>query len=452
MHYRSNYVFFSLIAIAFLAMLACSKKKAPSLYGHNNKKDAATISARDGETPGDAARDVATTDDSGDDDAREEAGAEEVPFTVDVSGDDQFIDARGYSLSVGEINNFTLAYENRVSDEDCHTRIYVLTVPSFGPNPKPKSIVENDLYCEVPKEPAVTYGKDAWYLAWVDNRSDSSDKFSLDLYTAAVSSDVEPSAITSDASSEQNTVVTVVDSRILAAWISERVTDSNQTKRSIKTRILGSPESDVNTVVPEDDNRMPEGLVLTPIGESSAVLGWVDRSNDNLGVFVLPLDGDGVAEQSPDQLSSYDATSLDIATGDTGNAAVYSILVNGNNNIRFQTLNGKGGAKEVRDERKLVVSPEQGLDASIVYWGANGYLITYRALSGADRDSATIRLFVMDLGINWNPSILQPQDIAPAASEGGRTTVRLVNDGTWAVAWLDVKSPDEKILNLRRFH
>jgi hypothetical protein len=445
------YFFISLIAVAVLATVACSKKEAPSIYSFN-EKDSSTTNPYDAEMPADAAWDVAITAD-GDDDAGEDAATEEVPFTVDVSGDGQFADARGYSLSA-EVNTFALAYENHILNEDCHTRIYLLTVPSFGPIPDPESVVNNDLYCAVPKEPAVVYQKDAWQLAWTDNRAfdSASAEFTLDVYTMAVDSNVDPSAITDDTLSEGKAELAVVNSTILAAWISERVTDENETKRSIKTRVLNPPESDETIVVPEDDNRMPEGLVLAAIGKNNAVLGWVDRSPDNRGVFVLPLDSNGVAKQSPDQLSKYDATSLDIATGSTSNAAVYSIIVDSSKTVRFQTLNGIGGVDDVRDERKLITSPEQGLDASIVYWGTNGYLITYRAVSGADSDSAMIRLFVMDLGINWNPSALQPRDVAAAASSGGRTTVRLANDGTFAVAWLDAKSADDKILNLRRFH
>ncbi|MBN1653491.1 MAG: hypothetical protein JXA30_06910 [Deltaproteobacteria bacterium] len=434
-----------------LFSLACGGDDAPEMYQPNKKDAESTDNRKDG---GDyRPREDASAEPDSNIDSNDGIVATEDSFTVDVSGDDLFNDARGYCLAV-YANDFVLAYQNHVPATDCRTRIDFLSFSSFGPIPKTETAVNKEFFCSVAKEPAVVYAGDAWTMAWSDTRSSETDspEYEPNLYTLTLGSQEPFTEIAGDGLFEQNAVLIQVNSTALLAWISERVSAGNERKRSIRTRLLGAANSGENIVVPEEDNRMPEGLVAAPIGKTNAVIGWIDRSAANTGVFVLPLDGDGSAKEAPYQLTAFDATSMDIAAGDTANAAVYSVNIDGTRQVRLHLLSGIGGQAEIKDERKLVTPPEQGLDASIVYWGANGFLVVYRSFRGSDTDSAMIRLLVIDLGIDWNPDELEPRDIAPAALGGGRTTARLANDGTLAVTWLDSVSTEEKSLNLRRLH
>jgi len=437
------------IAITALLSVACGKDEQPPSYRPDNRDAEAALDQNRFEEP-DRQSDSGTEPDATDAFIDETVPSESI-FSVDVSGDDLFTDARGYCLSVA-VNTFALAYQNHVPDLDCRTRIDFLPIPSSGLISEPETVVNSDFNCSIPREPALVRNQETWYMVWTDTRSFEPDTpdYEPNLYSKALDSDDSKTAITLDALAEQNAALTTVDSKILLAWISERVTESDEKKRSIKTRLLGGSESDEIVVVPEDDNRMPEGLVAAPIGKRDAVIGWIDRSDTKGGVFVLPLDSEGAAKEDPDQLTSFSATSLDIATGDTGNAAVYSLNINGGRQVRFQVLEGDGGRASIKDERRLTTFPEQGMDASIVYWGANGFVVSYRGYNNGDTSSTMIRVLVIDLGIDWNPSGLQPEDIAQAAFGGGRTTVRLANDGTLAIAWLDARSAEDKHLNLLR--
>ncbi len=441
---------FSSIAIVALLSIACGEDEAPPAY-HSSNRDAGPAPDRNPIQPIDAQLDADVEPDAEDDAPVDATIPSEDIFTVDVSGDDLFTDARGYCLSVS-VNTFALAYQNHIPGTDCRTRIDFLLIPSFGPIPEPETVVNSEFNCSIAIEPALVLNDEKWHMVWTDTRSFEPDapEYEPNLYSMVLGSDDSKAAITLDALLEQNAALTTVDSNILLAWISERVTESDEKKRSIKTRLLGAADSDEIVVVPEDDNRMPEGLVVAPIGLRDAVIGWVDRSDSKGGVYVLPLDSTGAAKEDPSQLTSFTATSLDIATGDTGNAAVYSLNINGGRQVRFQVLDGDGGSASVKDERRLVAFPEQGLDGSVVYWGANGFVVSYRGYNSNDMSSAMIRVLVVDLGVDWNPSGLRPQDVAPAALGGGRTTVRLANDGTLSIAWLDARSSDDKTLNLRR--
>jgi len=451
---RSRFVFgevvcFLLIPIVVLLSIACDKDKGLSSFRPINR-DADVPPVQNPFQRLDPQSDAGSEIDADDTSIEENIPSEDI-FSVDVSGDDLFTDADGYCLSVAA-NTFALAYQNHVPDVDCRTRIDFLLIPASGPIPEPETVVNQNFNCSLPREPALVFNQDSWLMAWIDTRSFEPDApdYEPNIYSMVLDSDDSKTAMTIDALAERNAALAVVDSRILLAWVSERTTESNEKKRSIKTRLLDAPENDEIIVVPEDDNRMPEGLVAASIGRSDVVIGWVDRSDANSGVFVLPLDSEGAAKEDPGQLTNFSATSIDIATGETGNAAVYSLNVDGSHQVRFQILAGSGGRASVKDERRLVASPEQGMDASVVYWGANGFVVSYRGYNSNDTRSAMIRIVVVDLGIDWNPNGLQPQDIAPAALGGGRTTVRLANDGTLAVTWLDARSTDDKSLNLFR--
>jgi len=56
----------------------------------------------------------------------------------------------------------------------------------------------------------------------------------------------------------------------------------------------------------------------------------------------------------------------------------------------------------------------------------------------------------VDTGQSWDPGRLQPVDLAEAAPDGGRTTIRIAKDGAVMVAWLDAVSGDQKTLKAVR--
>jgi hypothetical protein len=176
--------------------------------------------------------------------------------------------------------------------------------------------------------------------------------------------------------------------------------------------------------VSEDAGRMPKDLVLTRVGAKKAVLGWVDVNDATRGIFLQRLMADGSAEGEPQQLLgdpswAYAGSTIDITGADNGGAPP------------------RGQAK----------------DGSLVKWGAqqsNQYLVAYRAVADENLAGPEIRTISVDLGVPWEPAKMNPSKISDAASEGGRVIIRVANDGTAMVAWVDAVLSTKKWLRAVR--
>lgn len=370
---------------------------------------------------------------------------EQNKFTLDVSEVESFVDQRSFSLSAGDIS-FALTYQSYEQNADCPIQIETLVIPSYGSVQQARLAFEDDSStCPAIRDLAVGFQDPSWQLFWSDDRTSV-----FNLYRMGLDSTQGPIPINSADQAQTDAVVARVDTNLLMAWISERVTETGQTRRSIKTLLIDGEENQEQVVVEEQEGHNPTHLILSPVLNTSAVLGWVDNGESHPGVFVLPLHRDGLPLEAPDQLSSYPAQSMDIATGDNGHVAVYSIRVGGTKQIRIQRLNGIGGKPEAKDERKVVISPEQGGDASIVWWGGYEFMIAYRVYIDNTITSPMLRLMSVDLGTHWSPDSISKWDIAPASTSGGQVSLSRALDGTLMVAWLDIKAVDQKELKAFR--
>jgi len=322
------------------------------------------------------------------------------------------------------------------------TRLDVTFISSLNEDDETQTVVNTDpQQCSLVRYPAIGVWQDGWRLAWTDNRGGSASLYHMDLAAAS-----EPMEVTGSGAVERNAQMISVNGKNMLAWI----TESDSGLRAVSTSIVGQNVGDAQTIVGTGDGRKPDELALAPAAFMMAAVGWMDLGEQNRGFFFQLLDADGVPRiEKPELLSSYSYAggSLDITSDERAGAMVYSISINGSEQVRFRSFD-LGGI--TADERKVVSPPYEGTDASIAWFGGHGFLIAYRALSGPGIDSPRIRLVAVDTGKSWKPDQLEPIDVAEAAADGGRTTIRRANDGTVMIAWLDAASPEERILRAVR--
>lgn len=361
-------------------------------------------------------------------------------FEFDLSGNNRIFDHHGYYLAAGPAG-FALAYQAHDSGTDCTTRVDVTLIGSLTEDQQTRTVVNADAQqCSLARDPAIAPWQDDWRLAWTDNRGGTASLYQMDLGTES-----EPMEVTGGGLAEHSAQIMSLNGKNMLAWI----TEPDQGPRSITTSMLGQSVGAAHTVVGLGDGRKPDELALAPAAFMMAALGWMDLGEQNRGFYFQLLDGDGEPRTSPELLSeySYSGGSLDITSDDRAGAMVYSISIDGMEQIRFRSFDLSG----IRaDERKIVSPPAEATDASVAWFGAHGYLVAYRALSGPGIDSPRIRMVAVDTGVNWDPDGLEPVDVADAAPDGGRTTIRMANDGTVMIAWLDAVSSEEKVLKAVR--
>ena len=215
-------------------------------------------------------------------------------FEVDLEYVNGFYDQRGFELAVGS-SDFGLAFEYQDRMNDCGSRIDMVRIPVSGAIPKAATLVSVDsASCSKATEPALVSYNGSFAALCSDTRSGR-----VELYRVEPDSSGAPSAITDSQSIERHAALTVVDSRLLAAWVAE---DATTGKRVIYTRLLGDEGSEPVAVVTEDAGRTPQDLVLTHVGTKKAVLGWVDVSETTRGIYLQRLMSDGTADGVPQQV------------------------------------------------------------------------------------------------------------------------------------------------------
>ncbi len=404
--------------------------------------------SQDGSGDGGAAMDAsdgggveagAVAPDAGDEPRQLEISREDF-FEYDLSGNNRIFDHHGYCLAASP-TGFALAYQAHDRELDCMTRLDVTFIGSSTEDEETRTVVNREQQqCSLVRYPAIGVWQDDWRLVWTDNR-DGSDS----LYQMELAAESEPARLTSSGQTEHSAQLISLNGKNLLAWI----TEPDSGARSISTSVLGVNVGTVQTVVGLGDGRKPDELALAPAAFMMAAVGWMDLGEQNRGFYFQLLDADGLPRTDPELLSrySYSGGSLDITSDERAGAMVYSISIDGSEQIRFRSFD-LSGIKA--DERKIVSPPYEATDASIAWFGGHGFLIAYRALPGADIDSPRIRLVAVDTGVSWDPEGLEHIDVAEAAADGGRTTIRVANDGTVMIAWLDAVSSEEKILRAVR--
>lgn len=371
-------------------------------------------------------------------------------FEEDISYVERFYDQRGFDVAVGT-TDFSLAFENEDRLSDCGSRIDTVRIPTTGTIAKSKTAASVDTAtCSVATEPAIVLYDGAYATLYSDNRAGRAELYSLGLDASDA-----PKAITDTESIERHAVLTRVNSQPLAAWISENAVTG---KRAIYTQLLGEHGCQPVAVVSEDAGRMPEDLVLTHVGTQKAVLGWVDLNEPTRGIYLQRLLSDCSADGEPQQVLSdprqvFSGSTLDIAGADSGGAIVYSIAVAGAKQVRFMRIDAEGRTKPESELKAVALPRGQGKDASLVKWGSQEskqYLVAFRAISGEDFTAPEIRTMFIDLGTAWDANKIAYSKLSSAAAEGGRLTVRLANDGTALVAWVDTVLSSNKTLRALR--
>ena len=393
--------------------------------------------SQDGDGPGDGGAALEVPDGG-----EEPSGIEisEDFFEFDLSNNDRLFDHHGYYLAAGP-TDFALAYQAHDPELDCLTRLDVTLIGSMSEKEQTRTVInQGPSQCSLTKYPAISVWRDNWRLVWTDNRSGSASLHHLDL-----ASESEPAEITGSGQVEHSAQLISLNDRNMLAWI----TELESGERTISTSVVGLNVGAAQTVVGAGEGRRPDELALAPAAFMVAALGWMDLGEQNRGFYFQLLDEDGLPRTSPELVSrySYSGGSLDIAGDERAGAMVYSISIDGSEQIRFRSF-GLSGIKG--DERKIVSPPHEATDASIAWFGGHGFLIAYRALSGPDIESPRIRLVAVDTGVNWETNRLQPIDVAEASADGGRTTIRIANDGTVMIAWLDAVSSNQKTLRAVR--
>jgi hypothetical protein len=372
-------------------------------------------------------------------------------FEVDIAHVERFYDQRGFDIAAGTAD-FALAFENQDPLNHYGSRIDTVRIPTTGTIPKAKTAVSVDsATCLVATEPALAPYDGGYAAIYSDKRSSGTE-----LYSIRLDASDAPKAITDTESIERHAALTVVNSQLLAAWVTENATTG---KRAVYTRLLGEQGNPPpSTVVSEDAGRIPEDLVLTHVGKERAVLGWVDLNQSTRGIYLQRLMSDGRADGEPQQVLSdpscvYSGSTLDIAGANSGGAIVYAIEVAGAKQVQFMRIDAQGRILPESDVKAVAPPRGQGKDASLTKWGSqesNQYLVAFRAISGEDITTPQIRIMSIDMGVSLDTNNMTYSKIASAAADGGRLTVRVANDGTALVAWVDAELSFSRALRALR--
>lgn len=322
---------------------------------------------------------------------------------------------RRVALAAGP-SSWALAYHQRTDGLD---EIWVAGVPSTG-LPTVRQLTSTALRS---REPAIVSTGSGWLLAWIDPRFGRNE-----IVAQAVAGDLSPlgmpSRVTDTVDGESGpTLVALPTGSYLAAWVELRAMTMNVGM----TRVLsatGAPTAAATMASMMGDRVQAPTLAARSAG---AVLAWGEPSRMPPAARVLALDAAGGPSGSPmvasDAVEGTDGT-VDVTMGPLGGAVVYGVLVAGlRPELRFRALDDTGSPVE-----SVRTVAETGRDASIAAFGG-GFVVSYR--SGAPDD--VIRLAFLDAVGNGLGEI----DLGPAEPQGGRTTVRVTDDGRILVAWAD---------------
>jgi hypothetical protein len=286
------------------------------------------------------------------------------------------------------------------------------------------------------REPAIVSTGGGWLLAWVGNQLGN-----FEIFTQAVGGDLSPvgtpTRLTTslDADRTPSLVALPTGTNVLAAWVNV----AGKTDSLAMTRVLAStgvPSGAARMVTMMDSSVEAPTLAYRSAG---AVLGWGDGARVPPAAMVLALDAVGGGSGTAAPVSSEGNTdgSVDLTMDAFGGAMVFGALVAGvRPEIRVRLLDETG--TPVESER--VATPSTGRDASIAAF-AGGYVVAYRSTGAL----STIRIAFLDA----QGDFLSETDLATAETAGGRTTVRVTNEGRILVTWADTTATTTRIRAVR---
>lgn len=354
-----------------------------------------------------------------------------------------------FSLTTGT-TGFGVAFEGPATvDCDTWSTIQVLPVQSSGAFAMPTTVIGD---CVKVRELSLLRVAQGWRMVWIDNSADSTElqTMLLDDTMSGPVGDLR-TTLTTNQLLEERPVLANVGGVPLVALL---VTDTLGSEKTRVSTLRLDGQASMQDVVPEDADRKPIALSLAQIGAADAVLAWADASGKP-GVWAQRLDLTGAAKGEPKLVTDATGgtTTVDLAprSGNEGGALIYSTAVGGvNNEVRFRRLSSTG--EFIADQIKVVSRPFQGRDASIARLGA-GYVVAYRALPGGPITQNEIRLAFLtpegDVARNSVGEMISYK-VADSGAGGGRTTVRVSNDGQLLIGYIDTVDSQTVLRLVRR--
>ncbi|MDD9946851.1 MAG: hypothetical protein OXU20_37740 [Myxococcales bacterium] len=344
-----------------------------------------------------------------------------------------FGDEGGHALTPGG-TGFGIAYR---LDDGCDA-IEGNALASAGPFPRPV-VVLGENSCAVFRDLSLLRNGDQWLLAWIDNRTGSSE-LHYRHFEADMTEPGDITRVTDNGVSEQKPALTRIGQTPVLAWI-----EGDESQRGIRSTVIDGDQT--HLVLDPEAGHLPLKLAIARMGsDDAAAVAWVNEEGDR-GVWLQPLDSRGAPKGTPTELTDFASagSTVDVATrtrgadSQQGGAAVYSVIVeNINREVRFRRLAADG--RPIEAERVLVGRPLRAQDASISEIG-DGYVVAYRALpDGITVMAPEIRLlFVTREGTVQRDPIGRAltYKVANATATQGRTTVRASVEGQLLISWLD---------------
>jgi hypothetical protein len=354
--------------------------------------------------------------------------------------------ASQYSLTTGT-TGFGVAFYDVMG---C-ANINLMPVQASGDFSTPQPKLGDD--CSSILDVSLLHVATGWRMVWVDNSAGRAE-----LQTMALSEDMSMAVgemrtrLTDNQLFEQRPVLASLGGAPFVAFIAG---DDATTKLRISTRGMDAQAS-VNDVLPESAERKPVNLAFRQIGNMNAVVAWTDEiGTDTRGVWVQRTDLTATKIGDPVLVSDIAGAgaTVDLAARDAeneGGAIVYSVGVGDTQEVRFRRLSATG--EVLADEVKIVSGALQGRDASMARLGG-GYVIAYRALPGGLITEGELRItFVSKEGTLMRDAggTLISYKIGSAGAGGGRTTLRVSNDGQLLVGLVDSNGASTQVRLVRK--
>jgi hypothetical protein len=358
---------------------------------------------------------------------------------VDIDGQGGFALVRGPT-------GFGLAYRS-LGGTNCPQNIAVAHLPASNGFPDPQTVLAE---CAAITDVALASTSAGWHLSWVDNLTQSAELHVAALDSAMkVASGGRRTLTDNEHQLERKPVIEPIAGRPLLVW---SALDIQADSSRLGARWLDGDGEEIELVAAAEQHNA-QGLALSQVGAENAVVGWVGPE-ENPGVWLLRLDASGTRVDAPLQLTERVAvsSSIDFAQRGEGGAAVYSIEIDGEPQVRFRRLAADGAP--IADERVIIGPPLRGQDASIAPL-AGGYVIVYRALPGGSIEAPEVRMtFVSKEGdaLRDAAGSVRTLPIAPATIATARTSVVVSVEGQIMLAWLDAdpSSKDNALRVVRR--
>lgn len=410
-------------------------------------------------------------------------------------------------------SRFGVAYVS--TGVDCLDALYLAEIQ--GPLSEPEIATAID-ECSTIEGPALAHSDGRWLIAFVDHRMAGRDIW-VQAFDPRAKQQLPPRRITDSASEKSEIGITGLGSEgALIAWVEQdapSVANNFLLRQSIRVRALwpdGKPYAEATTLTADAGESIEyttyASLRLSRIGASGAILGYredyvryqgkpcdnddtcapdgkcskgecvlldgqprndvIDVSENRIVLEALDLDGKRTRDPWTLTDQAGQAGNVDLATDETGGAAVYSLAqgIDGSQ-VWIQRLDPMGDAEDVivgtqfvgkEDATRVVGPPVRGVNPSITQL-PQGFAVAYRALPlelpdctrpgqcqdangdgipdpPPDNGVGSPRIRVVFLGPQAN--VADESDVALSEALGGPTSIEAAFDGRVVVSWTDL--------------